>query len=725
MIFEVKHSSSDKKFIKGSSEAHLKTKKEVREYLVYLFKEKMKNGDIDEHAGKEFSEFSVSVNMIDPMLMRRFGRFRNKEHEEEYILQYCEAVATQWEENVLNNPLRNGTGKNDNLAFRFISSFAEDELQHMDDEEKSTFINMTINRVLQRVSRSEEIIYQNIKSTHLKRDNPHGHATVNTVDKYGVYNPFFIGREGEGGMTDIFKQVKYELELEFPFLRRMETLNREAEFNEIQDAKILAHLQHIASHNMQENYSYEKVNKLLESAGLSVEFHRVNGIRKDIFISQIHNPKRKVSYKKLPLEIKRILELQDYFNLKMGKTGISLSQNATKAITIIKENPNLPFPELNDKLAKVGIHLNAKKNGKTVQWSFLFLDYNTTLSVNKLGLDTSSPELSEIFTKDAEKLHEILEISKKEKDSIAANYTGRQRIRGTGYDKNYIPYEEFRYQNEETALHFQQRMILANKTKTMLVNQIIDGNSIRSKYNQKVMFKRVADHEYQLLQSNQSSVKCLLQEVIARGDTTITFTGPDNQKMQEAIYIQAMLLGLTVSNYTPTATTAAKVKELQEARYAVLMADNIEKIDATLASAEPKPVKLRQDRQLDRTIDSRPALHGLLYGLWKRPEPHLWQMPAFAKDLTPQEVEDVARRFQQEAKLRNDELAALFSLSGFQAPAYLETIEQAQADPAAKAAPAATHQVQQPKQPKPGQKAPQETPKLDDQDHRRGKIKPT
>lgn len=725
MIIDLLPKKEDRHFIKGKVPAKISSKKDLARIIEYLQSEKLNELNVNVHAGVQFSKSFMPSGMLNPSAMKALGKLKDKNDEKNYIKKYAKAVAQCFDDAVNNNPNRSKRGINEDLALMFIVSFAPEELAHMNDQQKSDFIHLVNHRVISRLSRAKEPAYDSEQAIHLKDENPHGHTLVSSVDKYGVYNHFFIGREGEGGVTDIFKQVKYELELEFPFLRRMETLNREAEFNEIQDAKILAHLQHIASHNRQENYSYEKVNKLLESAGLAVEFHRVNGIRKDIFISETHNPKRKVSYKKLPLEVKRVLELQDYFNLKIGKTGISLSQNATKAITIIKENPNIPFSELNDKLAKVGIHLNAKKNGKAVQWSFLFLDYNTTLSVNKLGLDTNSPELSEIFTKDPEKLSAILEISKKEKDSIAVNYSGKQRIRGTGYDKNYVPYEEFRYQNEETALHFQQRMILANKTKTMLVNQIIDGNSIRSKYNQKVMFKRVADHEYQLLQSNQSSVKCLLQEVIARGDTTITFTGPDNQKMQEAIYIQAMLLGLTVSNYTPTATTAAKVRELQDARYAVLMADNIEKIDAALASAEPKPTKLRQDRQLDRTIDSRPALHGLLYALWKRPEPHLWQMPAFAKDLTPSDVEEVARRFQAEAKLRNDEMTALFNLSGFQAPAYLETIDHTQADPAPRTAPEATHQVQQPKQPKPGQNAPKETPKLDDPDRRRGNIKPT
>lgn len=671
MIIDVKNKSKQKQ---GGDTTHsgynVNGLSKITKWIRYTISPSVVDG-VDTHIGVEHSRTNIVTAVLHPAIENKLRPFPDAKAYEEHALKYAASQAEfLMDHNTKSRAkTRNGSGKED--LFRFIISCSDKETAHLSTQEKVALLHDVGERILKKMSKSKTINFYYRADIHLKKGNPHLHMSVGHFDKDGNYNKFYIGKKNEGGLLDLFQDVKYEFEKDYPFLEQMETKLRDQEISD-KDKNLVDLLTNIESKFNDVNYNYSKVEAAIKVADIGIKFHRVNGICKDIFLLDNKNPERLVSYKRLPLPLKRLLEKQEFFNIKKSQLKVDLSAHLPSAMNTIRQNSHLSILELNKLLSKNGLKIYPNKSGSNAfSWSLYFIDQNEKLSLQKIGIDTKSEEFKSIFDCEISTINKLIEerIKLKRNDIIIS--AGNQRVRKSYTDSDYTPYSEFRYYDNETTEQFLNRMKLAHHAKKILTNQIVQGASVISKFNSKEMFRRIDAHEYELLQSNASSVKTLIQEIVARGDNTIEFTGPANAKMQEALYIEAMLNGLTVKNYKPTLVVAEKLKDLQEAHYNLTLERNIEKIDKALIAGPGKATKLVHTRQLDRTIDSKPAYQAMLYALHRAPQPRLWAMPKHLKPLTNDDLEAVARRAKADLQIERERLIELFNLASFTLPASL------------------------------------------------------
>lgn len=673
MIIDAKNKSKQKQKQSGETARSGYTvngKSNISKWIKYTISPSIVDG-IDTHKGVEHSRTNIVTSVLHPAIENKLRPFQSAKEYEEHAIKYAHSQAeflTNYNAEC-NSKKQKNAGAND--LFRFIISCKDSELKDLSTDEKVKFLHDVGERILKRMSKSKDINFYYRADIHLKDGNPHLHMSVGHFDKDGNYNKFYIGKKNEGGLLDLFQDVKYECEKDYPFLEQMETKLRDQEISE-KDKNLVDRLTTIESKFNDINYNFTKVEQAIKAADIGIKFHRVNGICKDIFLLDNKNPERLVSYKKLPLPLKRLLEKQEFFNIKKSQHKVDLSAHLPFAMNTIRQNSHLNILDLNRLLLKNGLKVYPNKSGAgSYSWSLYFIDQNEKLSLQKIGIDTKSEEFKSIFDCDISTINKLIEerIKLKRNDIIIS--AGNQRVRKSYTDSDYTPYSEFRYDHNETTEQFLNRMKLAHHSKKMLTNQIVQGASVISKFNSKEMFRRIDAHEYELLQSNASSVKTLIQEIVARGDNTIEFTGPANAKMQEALFIEAMLNGVTVKNYKPTLVVAEKLKDLQEAHYNITLKKNIEKIDAAIASGSEKTTKLVHTRQLDRTIDSKPAYTAMLYALHRAPQPALWAMPKDLKPLTNEDLEAIAKRAKADLQVERERLIELFNMAGFKLPASL------------------------------------------------------
>lgn len=671
MIIDVKNKSKQKQ---GGDTTHsgynVNGLSKITKWIRYTISPSVVNG-VDTHIGVEHSRTNIATAVLHPAIENKLRPFEDAKAYEEHALKYAASQAEfLMEHNAKSRAKTKGqSGKED--LFRFIISCSDKETANLSTHEKVELLHDVGERILKRMSKSKDINFYYRADIHLKDGNPHLHMSVNHFDKDGNYHLFYVGKRYEGGLLDLFQDVKYECEKDYPFLEQMETKLRDQEISE-KDKNLVDQLTSIESKFNDVNYNFTKVEQAIKAADIGIKFHRVNGICKDIFLLDNKNPERLVSYKKLPLPLKRLLEKQEFFNIKKSQHKVDLSAHLPFAMNTIRQNSHLSILELNKLLLQNGLKIYPNKSGSgSYSWSLYFIDQNEKLSLQKIGIDTKAEEFKSIFDCDISTINKLIEerIKLKRNDIIIS--AGSQKVRKSYTDSDYTPYSEFRYDQNETTEQFLNRMKLAHHSKKMLTNQIVQGASVISKFNSKEMFRRIDAHEYELLQSNASSVKTLIQEIVARGDNTIEFTGPSNAKMQEALYIEAMLNGLTVKNYKPTLVVSEKLKDLQEAHYNITLKKNIEKIDKALAEGPGKATKLVHTRQLDRTIDSKPAYQAMLYALHRAPQPALWTMPKDLKPLTNDDLEAIAKRAKADLQIERERLIELFNLAGFTLPASL------------------------------------------------------
>ena len=705
MIIDVKNKSKQKQ---GGDSTHsgynVTGLTKITKWIRYTISPSIVDG-VDTHVGVEHSRTNIVTAVLHPAVENKLRPFPDAKAYEDHALQYAASQAEFLMDHNTKSRAKskNGSGKED--LFRFIISCSDKETAHLSTQEKVALLHDVGERILKRMSKSKTINFFYRADIHLKKGNPHLHMSIGHFDKDGNYHKFFIGKKYEGGMLDLFQDVKYECEKDYPFLEQMETKLKDQEIGE-KDKNLVALLTDIESKFNDVNYNFAKVEAAIKAADIGIKFHRVNGICKDIFLLDNKNPERLVSYKKLPLPIKRLLEKQEFFNIKKSQHKVDMSVHIPYALNTIRQNSHLNIIDLNKLLLKEGLKVYPNKSGSnSFSWSLYFIDHNEKISLQKIGIDTKSEDLKSIFDCDISTINKLIEERMKLKRNDIIISAGKQTLRKSYTQSDYTPYSEFRYEANETTEQFLNRMKLAHHSKKMLTNQLVQGESVISKFNSKEMFRRLDDHEYELLQSNASSVKTLIQEIVARGDNTIEFTGPANAKMQEALYIEAMLNGLTVKNYKPTFVVAEKLKDLQEAHFNITLQKNVEKIEAAIKDQKDKATRLVQTRQLDRTIDSKPAYVAMLYALHRAPQPALWAMPNDLKPLTNDDLEAVAKRAKADLQVERERLIELFNMAGFQLPASLVPYdnkpaadpEPAQPAPQASTAPAKDVQQDKPK----------------------------
>lgn len=693
MIFGFKNNSEDAKFLGSSNKDGyvIKGRAKLIENFVYVNKNKIEKGK-NTHQGTEHSWSNIPTVLLPPAIQERLKPFASEAERNEYVAAYAAEKAdflmahNDKARRKINSHSR-GNGEND--VTRLICSFAKRELDHLSIADQIKIFEDVGRRLELRLNKGDtENNFFTDYNVHLKDGNPHLHIFLNHFDKDFNYHQFFVGKRLEGGMLDMLQDIKYEMEQEYPFIEQMETEFRNSLFDMEADPEFSKKIVAITEAYSGSTYNYIAAKDSLNANDIGIKFDRQTGealneagkkVKKGtIFILNKLNPEKLQRYDSMPLPLKQFFEKQEYFNKEFMKHKVDLSHLAVKAIDHIQANPEATLAQINKELLSSGIRITPRKSGKnTVQWSITFVDYNTSISLSKMGLNPKDKLYETIFDVTPG------EIAAFQREKFNRDYNEKinkneyQRTKSSKPFSAYVPYTLFRYEDEfETIEHFQKRMRDSVHSNKSLANVAINGDSVVNKYNRE-MFRRVANHEYELLQNNNQSVRALIQEIVARGDTYIEFTGPSNAAMQEALFIEASLNGVRVKNYTPTLTVQGKLQKLQAAQYDATLLKNIEKIDQILADPahSGKATRLMHTRKLDRTVDSKPAYHAMLYALHRSPQPRMWSMPNDLLPLTPADAEQVAKRLKEDLKIENQKLAELFQLAGFTLPLSLAQYE--------------------------------------------------
>lgn len=735
MIISFNQNSEDlvKAGISKKNKFKLSGKQNLKRWYEYLHSEKVKEG-VDQHEGTIYSWSNIPTKLLPPAVQNSITPFKTDKERKIYTSQWA-AEKAEFLMNHNNEARRkkknHGSGDGDGDELIFIASFKESELKNLSTKERIALFDDFRSMFLNKLNRGEENRFFADFDVHLKDTNPHLHIGLGYFDMDGEYHKFHIGKRFEGGMLDFCQDIKYEMEKKYPFLLQMETEFRNKQYNMDDDIEFHKKLEAITAAYSGTSYNYTAAKDSLKANDVGVKFERKSGeaLNDDgkktkngtIYVLNNLRPEKMKSYQTMPLHMKQFLEKQEYFNQEYMKNKIDLSHLAVKAIDHIINNPNANLKEINKQLLADGLRITPRQSGKAVQWSITFIDYNTSISLSKMGLNPKDKIYQTIFDVTPG------EIAAFEREKFNRDYNEKinknevQRTKSSKPFSPYVPYTLFRYEDEfETIEHFQKRMRDSVHSNKSLANVAINGDSVVNKYNRE-MFRRVANHEYELLQNNNQSVRALIQEIVARGDTYIEFTGPSNAAMQEALYIEASLNGVRVKNYTPTLTVQGKLQKLQAAQYDATLLKNVEKIDQILADPahSGKATRLMHTRKLDRTVDSKPAYHAMLYALHRSPKPRMWAMPNDLLPLTPADAEQIAKRLREDLKIENQKLAELFQLAGFTLP---PSLQQYEAEPAPQADTKPAEQHKDKPAPKNKEKAKPDSPDADG--GKRRKIKP-
>lgn len=622
---------------KGSPE--IRGKKNLKGNAIYLVSPKFdlkKNDGIDLHLGREFAESNIPMDMIHPSTVEK--TMIGKREITKYRKEYATAKADFYYDHAAdgrNNSTRSKGKQMD--AFRFIISCKPEELSHCQTEkEKARFLCSLAGAFLQKMSGSSEINFYYDFVPHLKDGNPHVHIMMSSYTIDGQYYEFYRGKQ-DHGLIKLFDDVKYELEAKHPTLLQMEHEKREKNRLQIvidkdtsavtgEHAEIFNRLNVILNAHAGANYSHPKIQQELADAGFEFRYTKAKSKSKFKDIQIFHKDAGEAfrSYANLPFQAKRVIEnFETYqFFAKGLKIRTDVSAVVSKATALVNMYPSKNVPELNTVLYKeLGVMLvpSFKKDKDTGRkyvgsWSFYLVKENVKFPVLKAGV--TEPKLLTATQEESVALHEQCE-------DMTHTATQAQQVKGKDrYTKrDWIEPTPFRFQPNESTQDFIARMLASRAYKQSLTSQIAMGNSLISTYNNRKMIESNGVDSLQVFQANRSSAKAAIQWYVAQGFISIEFKGTQNPAIQKLMYIEAVLHGVEIDNFKPSAELKAEAQALLDAERDKVNASNKTKIHDFIKANGLGLVKpsegmnLRANRKLDVDVDQRPKLHSFLYGI--------------------------------------------------------------------------------------------------------------
>ena len=622
---------------KGSPE--IRGKKNLKGNSIYLVSPKFdlsKNDGVDLHAGREFAESNIPMDMIHPSTVEK--TMVGKREMTKYRKEYATAKADFYYDHAAdgrNNSTRSKGKQMD--AFRFIISCKPEELSHCQtDKEKGKFLCSLARATLQKMSGSSEINFYYDFVPHLKDGNPHVHIMMSSYTIDGQYYEFYRGKQ-DHGLIKLFDDVKYELEAKHPTLLQMEHEKREKNRLQIvidkgtnavtgEHAEIFNRLNVILNAHAGANYSHPKIQQELADAGFEFRYTKAKSKSKFKDIQIFHKDAGDAfrSYANLPFEAKRVIEnFETYqFFAKGLKIRTDVSAVVSKATALVNMYPTKNVPELNTVLYKeLGVMLvpSFKKDKDTGRkyvgsWSFYMVKENVKFPVLKAGV--TEPKLLTATQEEAVALHEQCE-------DMTHTATQAQQVKGKDrYTKReWIEPTPFRFHPNESTQDFIARMLASRAYKQSLTSQIAMGNSLISTYNNRKMIESNGVDSLQVFQANRSSAKAAIQWYVAQGFISIEFKGTQNPAIQKLMYIESVLHGIEIDNFKPSAELKAEAQALLDAERDKVNVSNKVKIHDFIKANGLGPVKpsegmnLRANRKLDVDVDQRPKLHSFLYGI--------------------------------------------------------------------------------------------------------------
>lgn len=713
---------------------------EAKDHTVYLFEQKIVNG-VNVHDGVEFFETNMPIGMLPPSLVDSTDVAKYREEYGNAMADFLDGYAAQNRDKTYAKP-------NPLIAFKWVLSFKQDELAHFEnDEEKATFMKERAKDYLVAMgcTNSNEFFYA--LAPHLKDENPHVHIIQSAYKRDGNLHNFFIGKRFDGGITDVFADVSYKHEQQYPFLARNEHKTRDKHLQISldtagkaagPDAGIYNLIADLSSAYDAESYSHAKVKAALEAAGYSMQSHRKNGKMQDIYL--IRNASGKLdqrSYKSMPLGMKKFLEMHEFHAYVKNKHKVDISSVTAKAIALTRAMQNGKIDELNQKLRdEFNVMLVPSKGaGKFHSWSLYYGDIDERIPLPKLGFETKLQ-----INKSTQQPIKLLDISDEqfkalvdEQSTISASLKEfKQRARASR-SKPHRPYTRFAYLDDETTEEFIARMRVESVMNALTRHQYLN-NTLYSDFNKREMWKRKSENEYEMLQSNKSSADSLIAQIVASGNDQIEFVGTACPGIQAQLYLAAMRAGVEVKNYTPSPALVEQAQQEAEATYRKTVATNLTKVDARIAAdlADPdKPqhkVFLQANSRLRRDVDQMPRLYGALYGLHKGLEVSAFAYIESVQQIPPEDVQKVVKDAQQDLQLTDEQIRSYLIALGIEtAEDPVNEVEQ-QIQPKHRPAQVAPEQQSklnaQPSNKKPAQPPMQAKPDSPGRDERRNRIKP-
>lgn len=713
---------------------------EAKNHTVYLFERKIVNG-VNVHDGVEFFETNMPIGMLPPSLVDSTDLAKYREEYGNAVADFLDGYAAQNRDKTYSKP-------NPLIAFKWVLSFKQDELAHFEtDEEKATFMKERAKDYLVAMgcTNSNEFFYA--LAPHIKDENPHVHIIQSAYKRDGNLHNFFIGKRFDGGITDVFADVSYKHEQQYPFLARNEHKTRDKHLQISldtagkaagPDAGIYNLIADLSSSYDAETYSHTKVRAAFEAAGYSMQSHRKNGKMQDIYL--IRNASDKLdqrSYKSMPLELKIFLEMHEFHSYVKNKHKLDISSVTAKAIALTRAKKNGKIDELNQKLRdEFNVMLVPSKGaGKFHSWSLYYGDIDERIPLPKLGFQTKLQ-----INKTTQQPIQLLDISNEqfkelvnEQSTTSASLKEfKQRARASR-SKPHRPYTRFAYLDDETTEEFIARMRVESVMNALTRHQYLN-NTLYSDFNKREMWKRKSENEYEMLQSNKSSADSLIAQIVASGNDQIEFVGMACPEIQAQLYLAAMRAGVEVKNYTPSPALVEQAQQEAKATYRKTVAANLKKVDARIAmdlAAPNKPqhrVFLQAHSRLRRDVDQMPRLYGALYGLHKGLEVSAFAYIESVQQIPPEDVQKVVMDAQQDLQLSDEQIRSYLIALGIEtAEDPVNEVEQ-QIQPKHRQAQVAPEQQSklnaQPSNKKPAQPPMQAKAHSSGRDERRNRIKP-
>ena len=617
-----------------SSDPEIRGKVRIKGAVAYLYLPKINDYGLDTHVGVQYAETNLDVQLDSPYKMKKLGLFKNDFDEKKYTLKFASTCAHEFMQH--SNQGKKSSSKASD-AFSFIVSCTDNELASLKtDEEKAKFLINSAKETLLELSNSKtDIAFKYMIVPHLKDGNPHVHVLMSTRRLDGYRPSFFRGKK-HSGIIKKMRDVKFRLEEKYPFLLQMEHEDRAKTIDVLTNpntgevfgkhVELVNRIESITSQFNGQNFSYPQFTQALQDSGFEVVDDYLNG-KQHIKIKHKDYSDDFLSIDTLPHQTKGVLELHAAYKYKANQTKTDVSLIVSKAVALINATDMSDgVEELNKKLyqelgARLVPNISKNKSGerKVSGWSIYLDEFDFKISAKKSGVVIDSQ--MKIDMEEVESINSLYQMIKKQniqKQVTEATANGSISI-GDGRKKKI----KFRFiDNSESLQDFITRFNENSRFGPSITKQMIVGNTVVSKFNQRDVCT-IVGNAVETYQTDLNSALITMSIHVARGHAKIRCTGEPNPRTQANLYLASRICGTTPLDYTPSPELVREADSMMDKEYKKLVIANRQRVKDAVAmrttdpTGKSKKVFIQTNNRMDREVDARPKLYGLLYGIHK------------------------------------------------------------------------------------------------------------
>lgn len=617
-----------------SSDPEIRGKVRIKGAVAYLYLPKINDYGLDTHVGVQYAETNLDVQLDSPYKMKKLGLFKNDFDEKKYTLKFASTCAHEFMQH--SNQGKKSSSKASD-AFSFIVSCTDDELASLKtDEQKAKFLINSAKETLLELSNSKtDIAFKYMIVPHLKDGNPHVHVLMSTRRLDGYRPSFFRGKK-HSGIIKKMRDVKFRLEEKYPFLLQMEHEDRAKTVDVLinpntgkiygKHVELVNRIESITSQFIGQNFSYPEFTQALQDGDFEVVDDYLNG-KQHIKIKHKDYGDDFLSIDTLPHQTKGVLELHAAYKYKANQTKTDVSLIVSKAVALINATDMSDgFEALNKKLyqelgARLVPNISKNKSGerKVSGWSIYLDEFDFKISAKKSGVIIDNK--LKIDMDEVESINSLYQMVKKQniqKQVTEATVNGSITI-ADGRKKKI----KFRFiDNTESLQDFITRFNENSRYGPSITNQMIVGNTVVSKFNQRDVCT-IVGNAVETYQTDLNSALITMSIHVAKGHTKIRCTGEPNPRTQANLYLASRICGTTLLDYTPSPELVREADAMMEKEYKKLVIANRQRVKDAVAmrttdpTGKSKKVFIQTNNRMDREVDARPKLYGFLYGIHK------------------------------------------------------------------------------------------------------------